>query len=166
MRIPFASLAHRGVPNSVRAGRLLGLSLALIVLGCDAPPPEDLGPRNGTLAPCPSTPNCVHTGLRHPDGTRGIYLVGGPSLSELMDRLRAAVESMPRTTIVDESERYIHAEARSLVFRFVDDLELLVAPDRELVVRSASRVGRRDFGVNAERVERLRTLLEEEGLVR
>lgn len=152
--------------TAVRARRILAPALSLMVLGCDAPPPDDLGPRNGTLAPCPTTPNCVHTGFRHPDGTRGIFLTYDPSPADLMARLRAVVESMPRTTVLDESERYIHAEARSRVFRFVDDLELFVAPDRELIVRSASRLGRRDFGVNRRRVERLRELLEEEGLVR
>lgn len=136
------------------------------MLGCDAPPPETLGPREGTLAPCPGTSNCVHTGRRHPDGVRGIYLRGSVLDGRLMGRLREIVESMPRTTVVDEGERYIHAEARSRVFRFVDDLELLVALDGELIVRSASRLGRRDFGVNRRRVERLRELLEEEGLVR
>lgn len=153
--------------TAVRAPRcILAPALLLTLLGCDAPPPDDLGPRNGTLAPCPATPNCVHTGFRHPEGTRGIFLTNDPSPSELMARLRALVESMPRTTVVDEGERYIHAEARSRVFRFVDDFELFVAPDRELIVRSASRLGRRDLGVNRRRVERVRELIEEEALAR
>lgn len=153
--------------TTVRAPRrILALGLALTLLGCDAPPPETLGPGDGTLAPCPATPNCVHTGRRHPEGVRGIYLRGTVIDGGLMDRLRDVVESMPRTTVVEQTERYIHAEARTLVFRFVDDLELLVALDGELIVRSASRVGRRDFGVNRRRVERLRELLEEDGLVR
>jgi len=121
---------------------------------------------NGTLRPCPDTPNCVHTGLRHPDGTGGMRLVGDLPRPELMRRLREVVESMPRTTVVEETDGYIHAEARTLVFRFVDDLELLVGPDGELVVRSASRVGRSDLGVNERRVERLRERLEEAELIR
>lgn len=145
---------------------LLFVSALLMVFGCDAPPPEGLGPQNGTLAPCPTTPNCVHTGLRHPDGTRGIFLNMSIPGSELMPRLREVVESMPRTTVVEQGDVYLHAEARSLVFRFVDDLELLIAPDGELVVRSASRVGRSDLGVNTRRVARLRERLREAGLVR
>ena len=136
------------------------------MLGCGAPPPDDLGPVEGSLAPCPDTPNCVHTGLRHPDGTRGMRLVGDLTRAELMSRLREVVESMPRTTVVTERDGYIHAEARSLVFRFVDDLELLVAPDGELIVRSASRVGRSDLGVNARRVAELRERLQEAGVIR
>lgn len=136
------------------------------MFGCDAPPPDHLGVHDGSLAPCPSTPNCVHTGLGHPEGVRGMFLQSSMPISETMTRLSEVVESMPRTTIVAEDDLYLHAEARSRIFRFVDDLELLVAPDYELIVRSASRVGRRDFGVNRRRVERLRELLQEAGLVR
>ena len=72
---------------------------------------------------------------------------------------------MPRLTIVSVSERYIHAVERSRLFRFIDDLELLLAEDRELVVRSASRLGSGDLGVNARRLERLRAALGEAGLL-
>lgn len=152
--------------RSCRLGPLPLLVSTLLLLGCDAPPPE--GPRvtNGSLSPCPGTPNCVHTGLRHPDGTRGMFVTGSPAGSEIMPRVREVVESMPRTTVVEQSGPYLHAEARSLVFRFVDDLEVLLTPDRELVVRSASRVGSFDFGVNRRRVERLRGLLREAGVIR
>jgi uncharacterized protein (DUF1499 family) len=54
---------------------------------------------------------------------------------------------------------------RSRLFRFIDDLELLLAEDRELVVRSASRLGSGDLGVNARRLERLRAALGEAGLL-
>jgi uncharacterized protein (DUF1499 family) len=59
--------------------------------------------------------------------------------------------------IVEESGGYMHAEATSRVFRFVDDVEFLMRPDGQLVdVRSASRVGYSDFGVNRRRIERIR----------
>lgn len=83
-----------------------------------------------------------------------------------MPVVRAVVDSMPRTTVVKVDDRYLHAEARSRVFRFVDDLEVLVNPAGELVVRSASRIGRSDFGVNAARVEELRQRLTEAGILR
>lgn len=83
-----------------------------------------------------------------------------------MADIRAVVESMSRTTVVEQRGAYLRAEARSLVFRFVDDLELLLTDDDELVVRSASRVGRSDLGVNARRVEALRERLAEAGLLR
>ena len=151
-------------PTPSRLG--LGALLTLMVLGCDAPVPDDIGPRDGTLAPCPATPNCVHTRNRHPEGTEGMYLASGVSPSEAMAAVRAAVESMPRTTVEEQDDRYLHAEARSLIFRFVDDLEVLLTEDGEIVVRSASRLGRHDLGVNGRRVEELRDRLDEAGLLR
>jgi uncharacterized protein (DUF1499 family) len=77
---------------------------------------------------------------------------------------RRAVEALPRTTVVRADERYLHAEVRSRLFRFVDDLELLLAEDgRRIDVRSASRVGHSDLGVNRRRVEALRQALREAG---
>ena len=139
--------------------------LVAFVSACSGDVPDGLGVTRGTLAPCPGTPNCVHTGLGHPDGTKPIFLAGRIPADELIPRLIEVVESMPRTTIVERSDLYLRAEVRSLIFRFVDDLELYVTPDLELVVRSASRVGQGDMGVNAERVEELRSRLQAEGLL-
>ncbi|HEX2483965.1 MAG TPA: DUF1499 domain-containing protein, partial [Myxococcota bacterium] len=81
--------------------------------------------------------------------------------------VREAVGGLPRTRIVDEAPGYLRAESRSRIFRFVDDLELeLRSEARSVAVRSASRVGRSDFGVNRARVERLRAVLRERALVR
>ena len=146
------------------AKALAGITLsAVLSAGCGAPPPPTLGAEDGELAPCPASPNCVHTGHRHPDGTRPLYLRAEGESS--WDSVRAVVEAMPRMAVVSVSERYVHAEERSRVFRFVDDLELLLAEDDELVVRSASRLGHSDLGVNGRRVERLRNALAEAGLL-
>jgi uncharacterized protein (DUF1499 family) len=128
--------------------------------------PDGLGVKEGSLAPCPDTPNCVHTGLRHPEGTQPILLTEGIEHGALVDRVQAVVEAMPRLSIVTRADRYLHAEERSRFMRFVDDVELLLTDDRELIVRSASRLGRSDLGVNSRRVERLRELLAEDGLLR
>jgi len=73
---------------------------------------------------------------------------------------RSAVLSLPRTQIVSESDGYLHAECRSAVFGFVDDLELHLRPQSDsIAVRSASRLGYRDFGVNRKRVENLRAAI-------
>ena len=142
----------------------VGISLcAALAAGCGAPPPATLGVDDGDLAPCPGSPNCVHTGHRHPDGTPPLYLQ--PEGETRWDDVRTVVEAMPRVTVVSVSERYIHAEERSRLFRFIDDLELLWAEDNELVVRSASRLGHGDLGVNGRRVERLRATLSEAGLL-
>ena len=75
-----------------------------------------------------------------------------------MDEVRSAVESLPRTRIVLAHRDYLYAEFRSRLLGYVDDVEFFF--DGALIqVRSASRVGRRDFGVNRARVERIREIL-------
>ena len=143
---------------------MAGLLLALGA--CRGEPPATLGPGPTGLAPCPATPDCVHTGMRHPKGTRGIFLRGDLAPRELMSRIGEVVDAMPRSTVVTVSDFYVHAEFRSRILRFVDDLELLVAPNRELLVRSASRRGGSDMGANAARVAELRQRLSEAGLLR
>ena len=74
-------------------------------------------------------------------------------------------QMMPPLTVVSVSERYLHAEERSPLFRFIDDVEVLLAEDGELIVRSASCLGEGDLGVNARRLERLRNALAEAGVL-
>jgi uncharacterized protein (DUF1499 family) len=81
--------------------------------------------------------------------------------------LRIAIERLPRTKIISATDDYIHVECSSLVFGFVDDLEAHLRPaDNLIAVRSAARLGYSDFGVNRKRVERLRSLLAEQGAAR
>ena len=71
----------------------------------------------------------------------------------------AAVADTPRTVVVEQSESYLHAEASSALFGFVDDLELLAA-DNTIQARSVSRLGESDLGVNAARLAALETLVQ------
>ncbi len=78
-----------------------------------------------------------------------------------MAAVRKAVESMPGATIVRAEGGYLYAEYRSKLMRFVDDVEFFHDGKAGLIhVRSASRLGRRDFGVNRARVESLRARIE------
>jgi len=149
-----------------RAGLLVGTLSVLVMIACGSPAPDTLGVADGKLAPCPATPNCVNTGMLHPPGTEPFLLRGEPSSSDVTVGIRGVVSEIPRVTIVSASGGYLHAEVRSRIFRFVDDLELLVVDGGELVVRSASRVGRSDLGVNTRRVKWLREALLEAGLLR
>lgn len=75
---------------------------------------------------------------------------------------KEAIEATPRTRIVTATEDYLHAEFESMIFRFVDDVEVHWRPaTKTLAVRSASRVGYWDLGTNRRRVERLRRQLSE-----
>jgi uncharacterized protein (DUF1499 family) len=115
--------------------------------------PTNLGVKNGRLAPCRRTPNCVSSQADPSDAEHYI----APLKGDLAD-VRKAVESLPRTTIVSSTSNYLYAEFRSKLLGFVDDVEFYF-DGSALQVRSASRLGRRDFAVNRKRVERLRKLL-------
>ena len=70
------------------------------------------------------------------------------------------MRDFPRTTIVEKSDTYIHVEARSRIFRFVDDVDFVLDVRESVIhVRSASRVGHGDLGVNRRRVEQIRSAL-------
>ncbi len=146
--------------------------LATFLAACSGAPPPTLGNLDTGLSPCPSTPNCVHTGDRHPTGTEPFLLAPDwqdASDGRIMRELDEALSSLPRTRVVATAVGpglYLRAEATSRIFRFVDDLELHRAPGAvELAVRSASRVGRSDLGVNADRVEALRERLVDRGVL-
>ena len=106
--------------------------------------------------PCPDRPNCVtslDTGTRH--FIEPLQFTDEPG--KAWARLKAVLQQQPRTRIVVEQGDYLRAECRSLVFRFVDDVEFVMQPQQQQIqVRSASRTGYSDLGVNRRRVERLR----------
>ena len=71
------------------------------------------------------------------------------------------VEGTPRTVVVNQDENYLHAEASSEIFGFVDDMELFADVDKgQIQARSESRLGDSDLGVNAARIAELRSALE------
>ena len=113
-----------------------------------------IGVVSSELRPCPSSPNCVLTTFEY----AGI----GPE--EALGRIVTILENEERCRIITvqkEEPFYVHVEFRSFLFRFVDDVEFLFLPELGRVqVRSASRVGYHDIGVNATRVEHLRSLFE------
>jgi uncharacterized protein (DUF1499 family) len=114
--------------------------------------PTNLGVTDGRLAPPRRTPNCVSSQADPAD--REHYI---EPLRASMDDVREAVQALPRTRIVLAHANYLYAEFRSRLLGFVDDVEFFF--DGVVVhVRSASRLGRRDFGVNRARVEEIRRL--------
>jgi uncharacterized protein (DUF1499 family) len=123
--------------------------------------PGDLGLRDGRLAPCKRTPNCVSSQADPRDAEHFVAPLAWRGASdEAMRAARKAIESMPGSRVIREERNYLYAEFRTRLMRYVDDLELAHdASAGVLHVRSASRLGRRDFGVNRARVETLRRLL-------
>ena len=117
--------------------------------------PTDLGVKDGRLAPCRRTPSCVSSQAGPADREHYITPI---AFRGSMDEVRRAVESMERATVITAQANYLYAEYRTKLLRYVDDVEILKAGD-VLHVRSASRLGRRDFRVNRKRIEALRALL-------
>ena len=124
-------------------------------------PPDNLGAKNGRLAACKRSPNCVSSQADRADAEHYIAPIAFKGTTvEAMAAAKRAIEAMERATIMREERGFLYAEFRSKLLGFVDDLELLYDEKAGVFhVRSASRLGRRDFGVNRARVEELRALI-------
>jgi uncharacterized protein (DUF1499 family) len=131
--------------------------LAVMLGGCSGSPPSELGVRDGRLAPCPASPNCVNSQASDEQhAIAPLALRGSPE--ETRRRLLQLLADEPRVRLVVQEDDYLRAEFTSRVLRFVDDVEFLIEP-QAVQVRSASRLGHSDLGVNRERVEHLRQRL-------
>jgi len=141
--------------------------ISLIILtGCIVTEP-DLGVHNGELLPCPETPNCVSSqAVDKEHYIKPIHFKGTEQKAK--QRLIKILETDKQAQILKVQDNYIRATFTSSLFRFVDDVEFyfpqVSAGNTIIQVRSASRVGYSDFGVNRKRIERLRSqLLDETG---
>jgi uncharacterized protein (DUF1499 family) len=114
------------------------------------------------LKPCPRRPNCVSS--QSPGTSHYIEpLHYDVSRTTARKKLIKILKGTHRTNIVSDKQNYIHAECRTRFLRFVDDLEFLFDDDDSVIhVRSASRLGYSDLGVNRRRVEQLRQDFENE----
>ncbi len=113
------------------------------------------------LRPCPASPNCVSSVAEEDSTHRVPPLSWTGDFARAKARLRQAVLAAGNATFVVEEGAYWHLEFRSRIFRFVDDVEFLFDPQARLIhVRSASRVGHSDLGVNRKRVEKIRALFQ------
>ncbi len=117
--------------------------------------PGNLGVHNGQLSACPESPNCVSsTAIRDDQKMDPLVIVGDSELA--WKHLHDLVAKLPRTNIIKSDNQYLHVEFKSLIFRFVDDVEFLRDDaNRYIHFRSASRVGHSDMGVNRRRMEQI-----------
>ncbi len=123
--------------------------------------PNTLGVQNGQLAACPNTPNCVSSQAPATDAEHSvapIAYVGDGKVA--IAKLKTLIEGSERTKIIEASDTYIYAEFASKLMGFVDDVEFYADDSAKVIhVRSASRLGQSDLGVNRKRVEELRSKL-------
>jgi uncharacterized protein (DUF1499 family) len=137
----------------------------LALVSCAGARPTGLGVKDFKLAACPPTPNCVSSDAAD-DHAIASFALAQPA-PDAWRVAQSALARLPRTTVVTATGDYLHAECRSLVFGFVDDLELHLRPAENIIaVRSAARLGHSDFGVNRRRVDALREMLRRSGALR
>ena len=114
------------------------------------------------LGLCPDKPNCVST-----QDDREQHALDTFELSDSanLDAIEQVALTLPGSKTASKTEDYLRIECTSRIMRFVDDLELKITDDK-LIVRSESRTGHSDFGVNRKRAEQLRASLKSEGLTK
>lgn len=124
--------------------------------------PTNLGVQSNQLAPCPNTPNCVSS--QSLDAEHSIEpFTYKFSPEKAFNDLKTVIHSLDRTKIITETENYLYAEFTSAIMGFVDDVEFHLDKDAKVIhVRSASRLGESDLGVNRKRIETIRAELKEE----
>lgn len=137
--------------------RFITLLLGLVSAAACAGPSVDFIER-GQLAPCPSSPNCVSS-LATDESHRIAPLAIPGDAAAQMAALLAVVGDMPRTEIQAQTDNYLWVVFPSRLLRFRDDVEFLLGPGGAVQVRSASRLGYSDLGVNRKRVETIRARL-------
>ena len=133
--------------------------------GCSGNRPDLHNVESSKYLDCPDTPNCVSSLAKNPKyRIEPFRLIKEPKSS--WDIVRETVASLPRTTIVLANSSDIHAECTSMIFRFTDDLLLHLNPAKGIIhIRSSSRTGYLDLGVNRDRVESLRKKLRQKGII-
>jgi uncharacterized protein (DUF1499 family) len=114
---------------------------------------------------CPSSPNCRSTLALDPD-RRIAPMHLKPDWKKNWERIPSLLASIPGTRVMENNSGLIQAECKSRIFGFVDDLTLKTnLQTGRIDIRSASRTGYYDFGVNQRRIQRLRRTLKAAGIV-
>ncbi|GIC78947.1 DUF1499 domain-containing protein [Moritella sp. F3] len=141
------------------------LTCGLVLTACTGARPHNLGVVNSMLAPCPETPNCVSSDSLDESHYVPAFKLEASS-EQVWSEIKLYLDSQSNMEIVRELKDYLYVESTSTFMRFVDDVELhLREQDGIIAVRSASRYGKSDFGVNKERIDDLYLYLSEKGLV-
>jgi uncharacterized protein (DUF1499 family) len=132
------------------------LALTFILAACSTNQTSEMKATNDRLSPCPKSPNCVSS--LSEDTSRYVEpLLYTATREEAREKLISVINSMKRSEIVTAETNYIHATFTSALFGFVDDVEFSFDEQNKIMnVRSASRTGYSDLGVNRKRVEEIR----------
>jgi uncharacterized protein (DUF1499 family) len=118
-----------------------------------------LGVSSGHLSLCPASDNCVvsQSGDRKHAIDPITYHVDRNKARETLLKVLTVV---PRTSVLEQTDNYIHATSKSRIFKFIDDVEFYFPANENIIhLRSASRIGESDLGVNRRRLEQIRLAL-------
>ena len=150
---------------------ILGLAAALFLLGqlgfLRGRAPSDLGVRDGRLKAPALTPNSVSSQAdlypNHPQqafaSIRPLKFSG--DADQAMARLVALLHNTKGMVVIAQEPEYVYAQSTTALLKFTDDVEFAVDREAHVIhVRSASRIGRKDFNVNRARVETIRAQFE------
>ena len=132
------------------------LVLTTVLMACSTDQNLKTGAVNNRLSPCPESPNCVSS-LSKEKSHYVEPLTYNTPVEEAREKLISVIQSMRRSDIIIVDNNYLHATFKSSLFGFVDDVEFSFDDGKKTIdVRSASRTGYYDLGVNRRRVEEIR----------
>jgi uncharacterized protein (DUF1499 family) len=149
---------------------LVGIAVLVLLVGrlglLRGRPPQGLGVSDGKLKRLPRTPNCASSQADlWPDSPQCDYARIEPLALQgdgaaTVAKLASIVQSMPGAKVIEKRSDYLYAQFTTAIMKYVDDVEFWFDAQAQVVqVRSASRVGRKDFGVNRSRIEMIRAAL-------
>lgn len=128
--------------------------------------PRDLGVRDGRLKAPSATENSVSSqAALHPDHPQRDYAAIAPlpvrgDGPATMARIATIVQDMDGAEVIRNEPGYLYAQFTTPLMKFVDDVEFWYDPVNDVIqFRSASRLGRKDVGVNRKRMEAVRAAL-------
>lgn len=149
-----SSLVFPGKSLAVSSSQIGALPLVKNIFAGNTP--DNLGVNDGRLPSCPDSPNCVVS--QNADTTHSIAPIAyDTDLATARDTLLKVLSVVPRTQIVEQTDNYIYARSQSRLMGFIDDLEFYFPEDEQVIhLRSASRLGESDLGVNRRRLEQIR----------
>ena len=122
--------------------------------------PANIGYTNGKFSPSPWKPNCVSSTVEKSDAHYVEPLAFAGSADAAWKKLQSVIKGSARANVVQDSPVYLYAEFKSAGLGFVDDVEFALEDKAGVIhVRSASRLGVRDFNVIRTRIESIRAQL-------
>ena len=108
------------------------------------------------LKPCPDSPNCVSS-QSHAASQRISPLPYKYTPEAAMERIKKILLEFPGGQLIKEGDRYLHVEFRTRFLKYIDDVEIIIDDVEKVIhLRSASRAGYWDLGVNRRRLEQIR----------